>query len=110
MLVYKHRSSSWQMCFKRSVFENFAKFTGKFLCWSLFLIKLYKPEGLQLYQKETPTQVFSVNIARFLRTVFFIVFYSGCFYNQSRKRDVALFPEIIAIQHLKKTSICLRKS
>ena len=37
----------------------FAIFTGKHLCWGLFLLKL---------QEETPTQVFPVNIAKFLRT------------------------------------------
>ena len=29
---------------------------------------LNKPAGLQLYQKETPTHVFPVNITNFLRT------------------------------------------
>ena len=51
-------------CFSKSVFtdvfQNFAIFSGKNLCWSLFLIKLqaFRPLGLQLYEK-TPTQVFS---------------------------------------------------
>ena len=35
----------------------FAVFSGKPLCWSLFLLKLLE---------ETPTQVFPVNIAKFL--------------------------------------------
>ena len=30
-----------------------------------------KFEGLQLYYKQTPTQVFSVNIAKFLRQLFY---------------------------------------
>ena len=33
------RSSRSQMFFKISVLKNFALFTGKHLCWSLFLIK-----------------------------------------------------------------------
>ena len=28
---------------KKVVLKNFADFTGKHLCWSLFLIKLYAP-------------------------------------------------------------------
>ena len=41
--------------FKRNVHNNFAILTGKYLRIS-FLIKI---KGLQLYQKETTTQVFS---------------------------------------------------
>ena len=36
------RSSGPQMFFKLGVLKNFANFTGKHLCWSLFLIKLQK--------------------------------------------------------------------
>ena len=35
------RSSRSQMFYKVGVFKNFAKFTGKHLCWSHFLIKLH---------------------------------------------------------------------
>ena len=47
--------------------KNFANFTGKLLCWSLFLIKLQ----LQLYQKETPTQVFFCEIREKFKKTFF---------------------------------------
>ena len=47
------------MFFEIGVFKNLAIFRGKHLCWSLFLIKL------QAYN-------FPVNIAKFLRTAFFI--------------------------------------
>ena len=33
------RSSRSQMFFKIDVIKNFVNFTGKHLCWSLFLIK-----------------------------------------------------------------------
>ena len=33
-------SSRPEMFFKTGVLKNFANFTGKHLCWSLFLIKL----------------------------------------------------------------------
>ena len=45
---------------KNGVLKNFAK--GKHLCLSLF----FKPSGLQLYEKETPTQVFSCEICEIL--------------------------------------------
>ena len=40
MQLHIGRSSSSDMFFKIGVFENFAIFTGKHLCWSLFLINL----------------------------------------------------------------------
>ena len=49
-----HKSNRSQMFFKIGVLKNFAKFTGKHLCWSWFLIKLH------------------VNIVKFLRTAFFL--------------------------------------
>ena len=36
----KHMSSRWQMFFNIGVLKNIPIFTGKHLCWSLFLIKL----------------------------------------------------------------------
>ena len=54
------RSSRWQMFLKRDVLKNFAFFTGKY------------PEGLQIYLKETPTQVFWCKYCEFLSTSFFI--------------------------------------
>ena len=50
--------------------KNFSIFTGKQLCWSLFLIELHAC-SLVILLKETPTQYhrcFPVNIAKFSRT------------------------------------------
>ena len=51
--------------------ENFAKFTGKRFCQSFFLEKV---AGYRLFEnfikKETLAQVFPVNFAKFLRTLF----------------------------------------
>ena len=46
--VLSIRSSRLQMFFKIGVLKNFANFTGKHLCWSLFLIKLqgWRPSTL----------------------------------------------------------------
>ena len=51
--------------------KNFAILTGKHLCWGLCVIKL-QTSDLQLFLKETPTQVFHVDIAKILRTASFI--------------------------------------
>ena len=55
----RSRSSRSHIFFKMGVFKNFAVFTGKLLCWSLFLIKLQAFRCL------------SVNIAKSLRVALF---------------------------------------
>ena len=45
---------------RKSVLKNFANFTGKYLCWSLLLLKLAK----------TPTQVFSCEICEILKNTY----------------------------------------
>ena len=55
-----------QMFFKVGVLKNFANFTGKHLCWSLFLIKL------QAWRHGTqPTQLFPMKFAKFFWTFFY---------------------------------------
>ena len=65
MFYFKEKPAT-QMFYKISILKNFANFTLKLLCWNLFLISA---DGLQLYLKETPTQMFSC--AKFLRTPFY---------------------------------------
>ena len=62
-LFSEPRSSCSQMFFKIGVLENSAIFTGKHLCWSFFFF--FKKKILQY-------RCFHVNIAKFLRTAFFI--------------------------------------
>ena len=50
--------------------KNFTKFTGKHLCLTLFLIKL-QPSDLQVFKKETPTQVFSREFCEIFRDTIF---------------------------------------
>ena len=69
----KLKSSRLQMFFKIGSIKNFAIFTGKHLCWGLFLIKLQTPT-------QTPTEVFPVDIAKFLRIVFLYNTSGGCFW------------------------------
>ena len=71
--------SSHRRCYiKKVVLRNFAIFTGKHLCWSLFLIKLKASHakvwfqwGLQLYSKETLTQVFSYEYCKISKKTYF---------------------------------------
>ena len=49
----KGRGSRLQIFFKIGVLKNFANFSRKHRCWSLFLIK---------FKKQTPTQAFSLEI------------------------------------------------
>ena len=46
---------------KKGVLKNFANFTGKYLCWSLFFNKaaVLQPAS---FLKETPTQVLSCEV------------------------------------------------
>ena len=53
----KGRSSSSQMFFKTSVIIFFAIFTGKNLCWSLFLIKLQAFMHATLLKRDSNTGV-----------------------------------------------------
>ena len=53
---------------KKLFLKSFALFTGKYLCWSLSLINLWH---LQLYQKETPVQVFSCEFCETFNNTYF---------------------------------------
>ena len=65
----KFRSSRSQMSFK---IKNFAIFRGKHLCWSLFVIKFPACKPANLLKRGSNTSIFSINIAKYLRTAFFI--------------------------------------
>ena len=52
------RSSCSQMFFKIDFLKNFAKFTGKHLCWSLFLINLQAWKAATLSKRDSNRDVF----------------------------------------------------
>ena len=64
------RSSHSQLFIKIGVLKSFSNFTGKHLCWSLFL-KSLQAEGLQIYLKSLQHMCFPVKFVKFLRTHFF---------------------------------------
>ena len=63
------RSWRLQIFLKVGILKSFANFTGKHLCWSLFLKNL-QAEGLQLHKKRLQRRCFPVNFAKFFRTPF----------------------------------------
>ena len=63
------KSGRSQIFFKMGVPKNFAIFTVKHLCWSLFLIKLQK--ACNCIKKRRQHSCFSVNIAKYLRAACF---------------------------------------
>ena len=65
------RSNRLQMFFKTGVFKNFAIFTGKPLCWSLFLLKSLTWRFATLIKKETPTHVFFCEYCEIFQNNFF---------------------------------------
>ena len=65
-IIFPFRSSQQKCSVKKGVFRNFAKFTGKHLCQSLFA----EPQPATLLKKRLWHWCFSVNFAKFLRTPF----------------------------------------
>ena len=65
------RSSRSQIFFNIDALKNFASFTGKHLCWSLFLIKLHALRPATLLKRDSNTAVFLWNWRSFLRTTSF---------------------------------------
>ena len=63
---FKSQKQPFTDNYKIGTLKDFAIFNGKKLCWSLFLRKL------QLYQKETPTQVFSCKYCKIFKVSFII--------------------------------------
>ena len=78
-----HKSNHSQMFFKIGVLKNFAIFTGKCLCWSLFLIKL---QAYNFIKKEIPTQEFSYEYCKIFKKVLYKTLQVATFgySNQSR--------------------------
>ena len=67
--------------------KNFANFTGKPLCWSLFL-KSCRVEAWNIIKMRLQHKCFSVKFAKFLRTPFLQNTSAGCLktWNLSKKR------------------------
>ena len=66
-VLFHFRSSRSEVLCKKGVLKNFGKFTGKYQCQSLFLVKLHEACNFILLKKR-PRQCFPVNFAKFLKT------------------------------------------
>ena len=71
-VIVKTRSSRSEVFCKKGVPVNFAKFTGKHLCQSLFSNKVAGLRPATLLKQRLWHRCFLVNFAKFLRTPFFI--------------------------------------
>ena len=68
-LLSKHelnlRRSNWNSSVKKRVLRNFANFSGKSLCWSLFLIELQALRPAALLKRDSNTDDFLWNLKKF---------------------------------------------
>ena len=71
ILKWSCRSSSSEMFCRKGVLRNFAKFTGKHLCQSLFFKKVAGLRPAVLLKKSLWHMCFPVNFAKFLRAPLF---------------------------------------
>ena len=73
--------SSHQRCsVRKSVLRNFAKFTGKHLCQSLFFNKFAGLRPAPLLKKRLWVRFFPVNFVKFVRTLFESALLGDCFW------------------------------
>ena len=80
--VSSYRSSRLEVFCRQRVHRNFAKFTGKHLCQSLFFNKVAALGPATLLKKRLWHRCLSVNFAKFLRTLFLTEHPGGCFFNK----------------------------
>ena len=73
------KTSRREVFCKKGVLEKFAKFTGKHLCWSLFLNKVAGLRPATLLIKRLQQKGFPVNFAKFSRIPFLKNTFGGCF-------------------------------
>ena len=66
-----YRSSLTQIFFKIDVLKNLANFTGKYLCWILFLIKLQAWRTKTFLKRDSNTVVFLWNFPNCLEHLFY---------------------------------------
>ena len=69
MQAQKDRSSLPEVFFKKGFLRNFAKFTWKHLCQSLFFQKSCRPQAYNFIQKETLELVFSCGFCEISKNI-----------------------------------------
>ena len=81
--IFNNSSSHRRWSLRKVVFRNFAKFSGKHLCQSLFLIKL-QLWAYNFIKKRLWHRCFSVDFAKFQRTPFLQNTCGCCFWKMLR--------------------------
>ena len=74
-----NRSSHSEVFCRKGVLRNFAKYTGKHLCQSLFFNKVACLSSATLLKKKIWHWCFPVNFAKFLKAPFFPEHFRVCF-------------------------------
>ena len=64
------RSSHWRCAIKKGVVKNFAKFTGKHQCQSVFFSKVWDLRPITILKEGPWHRLFSLNFAKCFRTLF----------------------------------------
>ena len=54
----RFKEAATEVFYKKAVLKNLTMFTGKPLCWSLFLIKLQAKRPATLFKRDCNTEVF----------------------------------------------------
>ena len=80
---------------KNGVLRNFANFTGKNLCQSLFFNKVADLRPATLLKKRLWRSCFPVNFAKFLRTLFFTERLCWLLRNRSNKSNISDSSQVI---------------
>ena len=60
------------MSFKKEVFKKIAIFTGKPLCWSLFVMRLPAHKPANLIKRDSNTSIFLLMLLNVAKQLFFI--------------------------------------
>ena len=98
ILDSENQKQSLTDAFNKGVLENFAYFTRKYLCWSLFFNKV---AGLQLYYRRLEQKCFPVKFVKFLRTPFLTEHLRWLLlenlFRSSRERRLHITGEIYAV-------------
>ena len=61
------RSSHWKCSIKKAILKHFVIFTGKHLCWGLFLNKVASHKACNFIKKRLQHRYFLVNIGKCIR-------------------------------------------
>ena len=80
LVLIKFRSSHLRCYIKKAVLKNFAIFTWKHVCWSLFLIKLPDFRPATSLERDSNTGVFLWILQNFQEHLFWKTSTCGCFY------------------------------